>query len=78
MMHTEDTLLQKLPKLMAQFVSSPAPAPLAFLQVQVEILGNPVKFGQPSFGKAPEALNPVYVFAAVCKLILPVIDAQML
>lgn len=45
--------------------------------MQIKVFGYAVEFGKPSFGKATEAFNTIDVSDAVCKLILPVINAQM-
>ena len=55
-----------------------AEAKLGLLQVPVERLpGNPVEFGQPSFGEAPERFDPVDVIGTPGKFILTMVDPKM-
>lgn len=62
---------------MTQFIRVSIPSPFAFLQVQIKIFGYAVEFGEPWFGKTPEAFNTIDVPDTICKLILSVINAQM-
>ena len=64
---------------MVKILSSMIESKFAFLQMQVEgSFVNSTESKQPSFGKTPEALNPVHVDAASNKFILPMIDSKML
>lgn len=60
------------------FVPMIEPIP-ALLQVQVEsLIGNSIELLKPALGKAPEALDAVDMMLATHKLVLPVIDSEVL
>ena len=53
-------------------------APLSFFQMKMErYVGNSFEFGQPDFGKAPEAFNAVDMHATAREFILRMINSKV-